>query len=365
MKRFLFVLIAVFMLDVAFVPRWVHAACSLNDPDDGCPCGQENTNNPGEPTWCTDCGAYADCDPEPEIPWCELGEYLKWNGSRWVCDRCPDKYPNSPQHQAHLVSCYIENTTVCGDYCMLYADGHTQCNGSAVGKHLEYDENDNLVCYNDNLPCSDFATNGCTQSSQSGAAHWKQIMNSDNVIHNPWEYAIQFYYAWDVNECKCEQSVNLSNYNCTGKRSALLNNNVVTDMLGRGSYEQAVYSRRDTIKYRPGTNYYCTHCDAGKYPRIFDKTNVPRPYSACSKNDDGVYIACACSDVEVGFYSDGCNIEYPLNSEIVPNACHIQCPDDMTTLNPGASSQNECVPDGEQIYCDETGCFHLGQNACS
>lgn len=303
-------------------------------------------------------------EPEPEISFCEHGYYLKWNGTRWVCDQCPSKWPeNDGGH--HLSSCYIENDSVCGNTCILQRDGTSYCFGDASGKHMEYDENDNLICYDNEVPCRNFGATGCSQSDQDGNAHWEWINNYQyGGSSGPGQWTIGWYMAWDVNECKCEQSVNISNYNCTGKRTANLDNNVVTDMLGRGSYEQAVYSRRDSIKYHTGINYYyCTNCDAGKYPKIFDKENVPRPYTTCRKNDDSAYIACACSDVEVGFFSTGCQIAYPLNTLAIPNSCHQSCQNGLTTLQVGATSSDACVPDPLQRYCDATGCFSLGTNS--
>ena len=306
------------------------------------------------------------CDeqPEPELPLCEHGDYLKWNGTSWVCDHCPSKYPMSDGGYYHLASgCYLIDTQVCGGTCLIHADGDSYCSGEASGKHLEYDANDNLVCYSNNLSCADFLASGCTQSAQSGTAHWTTVWNTDNVIHNPWEYYIHDYMVWNVDECKCEQ--NVSYHNCGAIRTLNSTNNVVTDMLGRGPYEQAVYSRKDSIKYASVGHYYCTHCDAGQKPLVFDKTNVPRTYSGCEKDDTGSYVACACTDVEVGYYSAGCdfNSDYPLSSLTLPAGaamCHQQCPAGMTTSGAGASS---CVPDtGAQIYCASTGCFRIGTN---
>jgi len=348
-------------LFVLCVPNCVFA-CGEGCTTDVCcvqSCGQQNCYL--DPQFGTSC-VCDEPEPEPELPFCEHGDYLKWNGTRWVCEHCPSKYPDSDGAYCHLASgCYLIDTQVCGGTCLIHADGTSYCQGSAAGKHLEYDADDNLVCYSNSLPCSDFNASGCTH--QSGTAHWSAVWNTDNVIHNPWEYYIHDYMAWDVNECKCEQDgVYLSSYKCTGKHPVGLSGNTVTDLLGRGSYEQAVYSRRDKIKYRSGTNYYCTHCDAGMKPVIFERGNIPRQYSACSKNDEGSHLACACSNVESGFYSDGCDWQYPLNSANIPENCHLQCPENMTTLDSGADSINSCVPYGG-TYCDQTGCFKLGTNA--
>lgn len=306
-------------------------------------------------------------EPEPEIPWCEHGQYLEWNSQNgsWFCKNCPSKYPDSDGAYYHITNCYLMDDEVCGGTCFIHKD-RSYCFGNASGKHLEYDANDNLVCVNNNVPCSDFNASGCVQSGQVGNAHYITIWNTDNEIHNPWEYYIHDYNAWDVSECKCEQSANFPDYKCSGGRTLGLSNNIVTDLLGRGPYEQAVYSRKDSIKYNNVGNYYCTHCNEGTKPRIFNKNSVPRPYNTCKKDDAGNFIACACEDVEADYYSIGCDLpNYPWTTQPdVPAACHTQCPAHTTTNDvTGATDVNQCIPDGAMTYCDSVGCFKLGQDS--
>lgn len=327
---------SVYISDVAL------AACSWNDPDDGCQCGQENTNNPGEPIWCTDCGMYTDCNvPEDN---CDPGEYLATNGA---CTACPDKYPNSPGGNIGINKCFV--TKQCGSaLCQLYYNGTQHCDIA----YLEYDNAGTLRCKSGPKDCHDF---NFTNNFDA---------NVTNPVSMTWQKTNQMgqatWYAgsggWNVENCRLQKD----NVSITGSKNC-------NGTIWR-SWAEAVWNAdagHYDINYTGDDRYYCTQCVEGKMPTIVSAPDGQAGYGCVwNESGGGSYVACACSDVELGFYSDGCDINYPLDSQTVPNACHKQCPTGMTTLNPGASGVNDCVPDGSGLYSDLTGWFRLGSTRC-
>ena len=239
--------------------------------------------------------------------------------------------------------------------CTLFYNGENFCtvsnnDNTPVDAHMEninYGNFSELGCVLNTKNCSDFdladnysiewASGNFAQSDQHGTANWNTST-----------------YTWNVNNCVLQKNnLNINRYdrNCTGnvwRSGASISGNAVTGY---------------TINYSNGVSwYYCTHCDAGSQPQI-NGTNQAYDYGCLRYESDSSYFACACEAVEAGYYSTDCSITYPLNSANIPETCHLTCPADMTTLDPGADSINSCVPKG-RTYCDQTGCFTLGTNLC-
>ncbi len=265
----------------------------------------------------------------------------------------------SPGGEITIDKCYArqncENINHNDWMCTLFHGGENFCTQGNTNvlrpAHLEYITADTgLGCVsNDNKNCSEFnldsvypfswASGNFAQSDQHGTANWNTST-----------------YTWNVSSCMLQHNnlnITQENKDCKGnvwRSGATISGNAATGY---------------TINYSNGNNwYYCTHCDPGKKPEIFSIGEAVDFYGCNRYESGGSYIACACSDVELGFYSDGCDINYPLDSQTVPNACHKQCPENMTTLNPGASGVNDCVPDGSGLYSDLTGWFRLGSTRC-
>lgn len=248
--------------------------------------------------------------------------------------------------------CYTR--TACSDLgydgwmCTLFYSGKSFCTQANTPRpaHLEYQGN-TLVCVsNDDRACSGFnlsdnyifdvANGSFVQSDQTGNASW-----------NPETY------TWNVSSCRLEknnQNITANNANCKGNIwrccPSISGNAAEGFSIGYGY-----------------AHYYCTYCREGLKPYILNKAENPMlPMTHISDETGGTHIAGACSAVEAGYYSTGCSITYPLNSANIPENCHLQCPENMTTLDPGADSINSCVPYGG-TYCDQTGCFTFGTDA--
>ena len=315
--------------------------------------------------------ALAECSPSlqdcPENYYnsktCRMGLVGNWG---YECKPCSSVYlghvhlPWSTGGPVTIDACYIKlscsNLNPGRDWmCSLYHNGRNFCTVSntddtPVEAHLEYINYGSFSapgCVLNTKNCSEFdinetytfsfASGNFAKSDQQGTANWDTST-----------------YTWNVNNCILQHSgLNITQYNrdCSGtvwRVGASISGNAATEY---------------TINYSNGVNwYYCTQCNAGKEPQIFSISDA-YDYGCIRYESDSAYIACACSDVEVGFFSTGCQIAYPLNTLAIPNSCHQSCQNGLTTLQVGATSSDACVPDPGQRYCDATGCFSLGTNS--
>ncbi len=288
------------------------------------------------------------CDEQPEDN-CDPGEYLATNGA---CTACPDKYPNSPGGNIGINKCFV--TKQCGSaLCQLYYNGTQHCDIA----YLEYDNAGTLRCKSGPKDCHDFnfTNNFDANVTNPVSMTWQK---TNQVGQATW-YALSG--GWNVENCRLQKdAVSITgSKNCNGT-------------IWR-SWAEAVWNAdagHYDINYTGDDRYYCTQCVEGKMPTIVSAPDGQAGYGCVwNESGGGSYVACACTDVEVGYYSAGCdfNSDYPLSSLTLPAGaamCHQQCPENMTTLNPGASGVNDCVPDGSGLYSDLTGWFRLGSTRC-
>ena len=298
----------------------------------------------------------------------------------YECASCNDVYKEeihfrySDGGTVGINGCYMKSVhTVSGEdwLCKLFYNGHTFCslfNDISVLKpgHLEKMFYPNggwaTVMVDNTKACSEFDLSNDGNLGQlavdyagtQGMVGWSKNLQQGTAVWNTSNY------KWDVeHNCQLLQSVTKI------KRGNLTTNcNGYIFRMGAGTVGSSLTGF--SIKYTGEDTYFCSNCDGGKTPEILPWSG--NNYYGCSfwnigSGGNGNYKVCACSAVESGFYSDGCDWEYPLNSANIPENCHLQCPENMTTLDPGADSINSCVPYG-RTYCDQTGCFTLGTNLC-
>ena len=335
---------AILILFFCAMPTYTFAQCCSCDQTDDCNVGEEATGNPNYPCDPFMCIGY-DCSHCDETGGnCAPGEYLTTNGN---CVACPGKYPFSNGGANGINKCSAQKQCS-GVLCILYYDGIQDCDGA----YLEYDSTGTLQCKTGLKNCSDFnfasgfntgVTNPVNmtwqKNDQKETASWSQSLGKLNV-----------------DRCRLQKDgIVISNsINCTG----------TVWRMGATAVWNADAGHYD-IKYTGIDWYYCMHCDAARTPQMFNFDTAQMSYNCWRYESGGQYLACKCTDVEIGYYSEGCNWAYPLDS-LNPSGtamCHQQCPDTMTTLNSGADSIDKCVPNGQSNYHDSTGSFNLGFNA--
>ena len=305
---------------------------------------------------CTPGQAMTECKDLGEIESCPYGSYKTTCnytgnalGERCIC--CPTGFHGGGQQVDGINNCRLNTSCEDGILCFLTYGGLSGCvslSGATQNKHLEKLDG-SVTCVDNHKDCNQFDLAGNYQLGWADGIWEKQ----DQYESASWDTNNG---TWNVNNCLLQKNnLNINRYerNCTGnvwRSGASISGNAVSGF---------------KINYSDGTNwYYCTHCDAGKTPQIFDVDEAQMSYGCLRYESGGQYLACACTDVEVGYYSDGCNWTYPLDPLNPSGAavCHQPCPANMTTLDSGADSINSCVPNG-QPYCDQTGCFTLGTDA--
>lgn len=173
--------------------------------------------------------------------------------------------------------------------------------------------------------------------------------------------------AWDTKDCKLNAtSKNISTINAYGQSLDVYCDNM--NMFGVVSGETDRFRTKTVFEpvYYTLTRHYCAKCHAGYLPKIQQSPDgsvylVPAGYDSSS------YGVLLCDTlVTKPYYAPGCTILYPLNSGTVPNECRVSCPDNMETVENGATSENDCLPRGV-LYEDATGFFKLGtdSNLCN
>lgn len=128
------------------------------------------------------------------------------------------------------------------------------------------------------------------------------------------------------------------------------------------SHSTSIPTIRYSINYNPLTRMYCAECKPGYLPNV-QASPVNGVYA--SPGDNSSYGVIMCDEqVHTPNYAPGCTINYPLNSSSIPSGCKMPCPEGMETIENGATSINDCVPDVNQPYSDGTGTFTLGTERC-
>lgn len=267
-------------------------------------------------------------------------------------------FPKSDGGKVTIDACYT--TFTCSNLdpsqdwaCTLFYNGKNICTEShtsdtPVEVHAEK-INGGLGCVSNEKSCSEFDIVGDTalfwadgnfvKSNQKGVAEW----DTEN-------------YTWDVTDCLLlRENLNITEYerDCTGtvhKSAATISGNAA---LG---YK---------INYQGIQLYYCTACGAGKSPQIVGLGEAFDNFT-CYKNtlNNTDYLACKCVDVSTPYYSVGCDIEYPLWNNGVPDGCKQTCEHNMETITDGESSGDACRPKTSVTYTDKTGTFTLGTRQC-
>lgn len=193
------------------------------------------------------------------------------------------------------------------------------------------------ACYSNSRDCKDFPIQGAyfTNYLPSGQASWELD-------------------KWDVSGCRYDvQDIGFVFANCPKYT-------MYSKVSSENSHVASVSSR---ITYTT-ERQYCSKCPPGYLPFVEPSPNdgiVLRPENAPSGNW-GTY---KCQNmVEVPNYADGCDIDWTVSMGAVTNSCQKPCPEGMETIENGATSIEDCVPDVNRTYSDGTGTFTLGTERC-
>ena len=215
------------------------------------------------------------------------------------------------------------------------------------------------TCYSNERNCKDFNVRSidwggewnnshnsaeymvCNKNEQSGTALWQ-----DN--------------KWNISDCRCAHTGAIWRKQCHGKYILGPRYNTVSNVDA-------------LIEYGANPkNYYCDACSAGMLPaHVCIEDSSYLCYNMDSTTTQNV--VCECQVVSAPYYAPGANISYPFDANVtsgchdvnianIPSAYWGQCPNHMVTLVDGASSSDDCVPDGHS-YRDQTGSFILGTTA--
>ena len=302
---------------------------------------------------CSD-SLYAECrqtclENEYSSGTCTMGGSVPIYGKN--CKLCPDDFPNSVGGTAGIDECFRQQTCTNQSWnCVLYHDGRTWCQyqGAPVPYHIEKNGSGFECVSNTSRSCAEFSVSG-TYSMRFATGDFG---SNDRLGNATWN---SNNYTWDVSECRLQRdnkSLNVphepTSMHCTGTVWTPGDAVVGNAADGFTGIRYANQIRR----------YYCTSCGADKSPIILHYTDAFDLYSCYSNWLGGQYFACGCENVANGFLSEGCDINYPLNSLNIPYSCK-HCDTDMTFNDDGTA----CVPDGTE-YCDGTGCFTLGPSQC-
>ena len=225
-----------------------------------------------------------------------------------------------------LVSCSNEN-------CRLYYDGRT---ADSEHYHLE-----NEQCVSNTKQCSEF--DGVVGVSGNGLnTIGNSIFCREQVGTAQWNNG-----QWSVSNCLCKGSAQIQRYKCMTEYE------LTASSVSGG---EIVYS--DVPRY-----YYCTSCIPGTCPSTFQQNSAD---GVCrSGTNDSYYSVCACNDVSANYYSAGYSIPSNLSNPDAVNNCAVSCGNGLITNGQtGATSPEQCVPDGTAEYQDATGRFTLGTHQC-
>ena len=193
------------------------------------------------------------------------------------------------------------------------------------------------ACYSNSRDCKDFPIQGAyfTNYLPSGQAEWRLD-------------------KWDVSGCRYDvQDIGFAFANCPKYT-------MYSKVSSENSHVASVSSK---ITYTT-ERQYCSKCPPGYLPFVEPSPNNGidlRPENA-PPGDWGTY---KCQNmVRVPNYADGCDIDWTVSMGTVANSCQKPCPAGMETIENGATSIEDCVPDVNQIYHDSTGTFTLGTERC-
>ena len=323
-KSFLFALAGVFFACAA------HAQCCECEEYDGCP-GQENLGTLENPqcypcgnvdcSFCDWCADFTD-DCPAWVPAGRLCKQIQTNcGGVAGCTKYELCNPNNGLAGVYFVG--PENTC------------HIEGNGAAA------ECQPNTVSCNQFGIETNFALLGVQQSEQTGPASW----NGN---------------AWDTGACKLN-ATNKSVMSVVGLDIYCDDFNIVAEVTEENRYR--TQSLLGQPVYYTLIRNYCKKCHAGYLPVV--KQSPDMGVYLAPENVSSQYGVAFCSNVvHAPNYAPGCMIPYPLNSSSVPDVCRVPCPGGMETIENGATSIEDCVPDVNQIYHDDTGTFTLGTERC-
>jgi hypothetical protein len=245
---------------------------------------------------------------------------------------CPSDFSESDIGAESVLFCYKEincdnngTSQNCKYYKGYYENNLNKVDCSGDGDaHIEGNNLLNGICYTNTRKCENFSSTGCTGTP------------IENATYSP-EPGMQ---KWNVGACKCTETGNYSAKNCTATKTYTASGTIPTVATG--------------ITYTMST-YYCTGCIAGHY--VAPENMVSQ--QGCSYLNSSPTV-CSCTQVNQGYYMSQCTWNYPLNGQ--PTGCVTpqKCPAGQTTNGPGATSVNECQYTAATKFCDDGGCFNLG-----
>ncbi|MBQ6736442.1 MAG: hypothetical protein IJQ90_03055 [Alphaproteobacteria bacterium] len=316
-------------------------------------------------------GQYYECGEDPydnscsecECVSCPAGQTSDGSGALYYC---PNIYPTSPYGDS---GCYEPPCSGYDSTCPSYFNYDFRCKelmecpagsgcavyavcnvttGEIVHQSFVYGQchTEGDTCYENETDCSSFEMSvdhgawTCSKSSQTGRAYWFETEN-----------------AWNTSECRC--SVTNKNIDMD------IANTVVKCEEANASYSVAsadVYRTKkitDSVYYT-AERQYCTKCYPGYLPYV--ETSPLDGLIIAPAGVNSAYGVRVCKNmVSKPYYTPGCDINYPLNNP-GSHMCREDCPDNMETVENGATSESDCLPRGV-LYEDETGFFKLGTNA--
>ena len=332
------------------------------------------------------CTAWADCDPgyylacgedpydnsctECDCVPCDPGYTSDGTG---VLYYCPNTYPTSPYGDDRC-----RDAGYCADYgdCPAGApagrkckqvedcDGITGCTryelcNIATGAVAGYFVPESNVCHMESGVCKP-NTASCSQFPIQTMLTYFNVVSTDQSGNATWHNDGD-NSAWDTINCKLNAlDKNLSSITVMGHTQTVKCDdfNVIGEV--ESMYQFLTKKLSDPVQYTLRRTY-CEKCHEGYLPNIQSSPNAgadlfPEGYT-------GSYGVMMCDTlVSAPNYAPGCTIPYPLNSTTMPNTCRVACPQNMETLENGATSIDDCVPMGV-TYEDSTGSFRLGSDS--
>ena len=304
-----------------------YAQCCDCEEYDGCPFGDENIGSSEYPE-CHGCGYAYDCS------------FCNWCAD--FTDTCPPGVPSGRVCKVVTPNC--GQISGCTKYELCNPN-----NGLAGVFFVPVDvchlEND--TCYANTRSCASFDISvvygawNCRKTDQQGDAGWDADEN-----------------AWNTSGCSCsfaDRDIEMDMANTVTKcRKANASYYVADDQ--KFSTKGVTYP----VYYTP-KRQYCAKCYAGYLPTV---VNSPQGEVYFAPSNNSQYGVRVCGTmVPAPNYAPGCDIPSVLSSNAMPTGCMETCPTGMETIENGASSVNDCVPNGATTYTDETGTFRLGTDA--
>ncbi|MBO4700955.1 MAG: hypothetical protein J5620_04395 [Alphaproteobacteria bacterium] len=280
----------------------------------------------------------------------------------YSCERCP-------VGQAHDDTCFA-CTAACAGYdapcpagtptglkckkvgsCPAPCQKYEICNpvNSNIETHMLgacHEEDNN--CYANETDCSSFEISvdygawSCDTASQTGRATWDGN-------------------AWDTSLCRC--SVTNKDIDMDIANTLVKCKKANAEYFISSAHSHSTTRLTDSIHYTV-ERQYCTKCYPGYLPYV--ETSPLDGLIIAPAGVNSAYGVRVCKNmVSKPYYTPGCDINYPLNNP-GSNMCREDCPDNMETVENGATSENDCLPRGV-LYEDATGFFKLGtdSNLCN